>query len=239
MACCDLKLCLPVPKAKVRRGWRWWLPPIGSTCRFPKSGASPMSACAWARACWTPRTAIACGLHFYTASNDVPAFRQTPLADVLSGRSPASRFAGHTVFVGLTARQWITPLATPVSVAMAPVEALAHASSALSQDHVVVQPMWAQGATLLVSAAVGALLMWQLPRLRGGRRFALALAVVCAAADHAMDAADDGRRVGAAGDPGGRAVARRDHAGDVAAPGTGIFAVAGCRAASNAARRNG
>jgi serine/threonine protein kinase/CHASE2 domain-containing sensor protein len=115
--------------------------------------------------------------HFYASSNGKPAFAQVPLADVLGGRSAASSFAGHTVFVGLTSARWITPLATPLSVAMTPVEALAHVSSALSQGHVVVQPVWAQGATLLVCAAIGALLMWQLPRLRGAQRFALALAL--------------------------------------------------------------
>ncbi len=115
--------------------------------------------------------------HFYATSDGKPAFTQTPLADVLSGRSAASRFAGHTVFVGLTSNQWVTPLDTPLSIAMSPVEALAHVSSALSQGHVVVQPVWAQGATLLVSAAIGALLVWQLPRLRGARRFVLALAL--------------------------------------------------------------
>lgn len=113
--------------------------------------------------------------HFYTTSAGKPAFAHASLAEVLSGRSAASRFAGHTVFVGLTSRQWITPLATPLSIAMAPVEALAHVSSALSQGHVVVQPVWGQGATLLVCAAIGALLMSQLPRLRGAKRLAVAL----------------------------------------------------------------
>jgi serine/threonine protein kinase/CHASE2 domain-containing sensor protein len=115
--------------------------------------------------------------HFYASPGGKPAFAQVPFADVLSGRSAASRFAGHTVFIGLTSAQWTPSLATPLSIPMTPVEALAHVSSALSQGHIVVQPVWAQGATLLVCAAIGALLMWQLPRLRGARRFVLALAL--------------------------------------------------------------
>ena len=115
--------------------------------------------------------------HFYAGSGGNPAFARVPLAEVLSERGAASRFAGHTVFIGQTSTQWVSPLATPLAVAMAPVDALAHVSSALSQGHVVVQPVWAQGATLLVCAAIGALLMWQLPRLRVVTRLALALAL--------------------------------------------------------------
>jgi len=113
--------------------------------------------------------------HFYRGQAGKPAFAQLSAADVHAGRVSLSQLAGQTVLVGLAGG--IAPVATPIGIAMAPVEALAHIASSLSRRHLVHHPAWAASATWLAFAAVGILLMWRFPRSAGLVRLGWALAI--------------------------------------------------------------
>lgn len=126
--------------------------------------------------------------HFYRAARAAHAFAQDAFDDVLSRRIPASRYSGKIVFIGVTRSHSVARLATPLGVAMSPVEVLAHASSALSKGHLVVQPTWATGVSLLAGAAVMALIMWRWPTSRAVVRlaWAIGLTVLSLAAQWAL-----------------------------------------------------
>ena len=108
--------------------------------------------------------------HFYRGSGGAPAFERAAPGDVLD----ATRWARKVVFVGPLAPDRAAPLRTAAGDTLAPVEALAHVASALSQRHLVVRPPWANGVVALLAAAMVALLMWRLPALPPLRRLAAA-----------------------------------------------------------------
>ncbi len=97
---------------------------------------------------------------FYRTSDGRPAFPVDSFADVLSGKVPASKYAGKIVLVGVTATGLTAPLAAPVL-------GVAHAVSSILQEHFFVTPSWGVWASLAALLVVGSYLIFALPRLAG------------------------------------------------------------------------
>jgi len=106
--------------------------------------------------------------YFYKDQGDRPAFQRDSFHDVLTGKIPASKYAGKIVLIGATAAGVGTSFPTPVSPAMSPVEALAHSVSSILSEHFFVVPAWALAVEWLVLLLVAAYLIVLLPRLRAG-----------------------------------------------------------------------
>ncbi|WP_371323206.1 serine/threonine-protein kinase [Dechloromonas sp. ZY10] len=102
---------------------------------------------------------------FYKGREERPAFVVDSFFDVLSGKIPASKYAGKIVLLGATAAGVGTTQVTPVSPAMAPVLTLAHSVSSIMQEHFFVVPAWGQWLSLGAMLLVGAYLALGLPRL--------------------------------------------------------------------------
>ena len=105
---------------------------------------------------------------FYRESAGRPAFSVDSFYDVLSGKIPASKYAGKIVLVGATAAGLGAAQVTPISPAMPPVLILAHSVSSLLQEHFFVTPRWGNWVSLGVMLLVGLYLMFVLPRLTAG-----------------------------------------------------------------------
>ena len=117
---------------------------------------------------------------FYRDRDGKPPFAIDSFQDVLSGKTPASRYAGKIVLIGGTAAGLGTTFPTPVSPALTPVEYVAHTTSSLLSEHFIVQPswgIWAMFSALLLTAAY---LIAVLPRLSAGMGAAATFALFCA-----------------------------------------------------------
>jgi len=105
---------------------------------------------------------------FYRDAGGRPAFTVDSFYDVLSGKIPASKYAGKIVLIGATAAGLGAAQVTPVSPAMPPVLTLAHALSSILQEHFFVTPLWGTWVSLGATLLVGLYLMFGLPRLTAG-----------------------------------------------------------------------
>ncbi|MDD2741410.1 MAG: serine/threonine-protein kinase [Rhodocyclaceae bacterium] len=105
---------------------------------------------------------------FYKDSEARPAFQVDSFYDVLSGKIPASKYAGKVVLIGATAAGVGAPQVTPISPSMAPVLTLAHTVSSILQEHFFVTPGWGLWASLGALLLVGLYLILLLPRLSAG-----------------------------------------------------------------------
>ena len=105
---------------------------------------------------------------FYDQAAGKPPFQVDSFYDVLSGRIPASKYAGKIVLLGATAAGVGSSQVTPVSPAMAPVESLAHALSSILQEHFFITPSWAPWASFGVLLLIAVYLALVLPQLRAG-----------------------------------------------------------------------
>ena len=105
--------------------------------------------------------------YYRTVDGRVP-FQVDSFYDVLSGKIPASKYAGKIVLIGATAAGVGTAQVTPVSPAMAPVESLAHAVSSILQEHFFVTPSWGHWASLGVMLLIGCYIALLLPQLGAG-----------------------------------------------------------------------
>lgn len=105
---------------------------------------------------------------FYKSVEGRPAFQLDSFYDVLSGKIPASKYAGKIVLIGATAAGVGAPQVTPVSPSMPPVLTLAHTVSSILQEHFFVTPTWGAWASLGVLLLIGLYLILLLPRLRAG-----------------------------------------------------------------------
>ncbi len=112
---------------------------------------------------------------FYSGSEGRPAFTVDSFYDVLSGKIPASKYAGKIVLIGATAAGVGAPQVTPVSPSMAPVLTLAHTVSSILQEHFFVTPGWGGWASLGAILLVGLYIILLLPRLGAGVGAALTL----------------------------------------------------------------
>lgn len=106
--------------------------------------------------------------YFYKDRNGRPAFQVDSFYDVLSGKIPASKYAGKIVLIGATAAGVGTTSVTPIAPAMAPVLTLAHSVSSILREDFFVSPAWAWAASKLVFVLVAAYLIVLLPRLKAG-----------------------------------------------------------------------
>ncbi len=111
--------------------------------------------------------------HFYRGKKGGNPFRIYSALDVLDGKVISSALHNKTVLIGLTARQHINLLQTPIGIAMPPVLVTAHTVSSLLNDELYAVPAWTTPARLLVLALVALYLMFLLPRFRPGTGVAL------------------------------------------------------------------
>ncbi|KXB31573.1 serine/threonine protein kinase [Dechloromonas denitrificans] len=105
---------------------------------------------------------------FYRDAAGRPAFSVDSFDDVLSGKIPASKYAGKIVLVGATAAGLGAAQVTPISLAMPPVLTLAHSVSSILQEDFFVTPRWGNWVSLGAMLLVGLYLMFVLPRLTAG-----------------------------------------------------------------------
>ncbi len=116
--------------------------------------------------------------HFYRGKKDQPAFKVYSILDVINRQVKAEAFYKKTVLVGLTARQHINPMITPIGEVMAPVMVTAHTVSSLLNDELYKVPAWGVWAQLLAFLVVGIYLMYLLPRFHHGTTLALSALLV-------------------------------------------------------------
>ena len=93
---------------------------------------------------------------FYPDPDGRPAFAVDSFYDVVSGRIPATKYAGKIVIVGATAAGVGNVFTTPVAAAMSPAVILAHITSSILQGHFIARPLWsgiAVAARVLASQA--------------------------------------------------------------------------------------
>ena len=105
---------------------------------------------------------------FYKGSEGRPPFQVDSFYDVLTGKIPASKYAGKIVLIGATATGVGSPQVTPISPSMPPVLSLAHTVSSILQEHFFVTPAWGVWASLGVLLVVALYLIFALPRLGAG-----------------------------------------------------------------------
>lgn len=105
---------------------------------------------------------------FYKGTEGKPAFQVDSFYDVISGKIPASKYAGKIVLIGATAVGVGTAQVTPVSEHMSPVLTLAHSVSSILQEHFFVTPVWGDWVSLAAFLLVAAYLIALLPRLSAG-----------------------------------------------------------------------
>ncbi len=118
--------------------------------------------------------------YFYKDRDGRPAFQVDSFYDVLSGKIPASKYAGKIVLIGATAAGVGTTSVTPIDTAMPPVLTLAHSVSSILKQDFFVSPTWAWAASKLVFLLVALYLIILLPRLKAGLAAALTAAVLAA-----------------------------------------------------------
>jgi CHASE2 domain-containing sensor protein/tetratricopeptide (TPR) repeat protein len=118
--------------------------------------------------------------YFYKDRDGRPAFQVDSFYDVLSGKIPASKYAGKIVLIGASAAGVGTTSVTPIAPAMPPVLTLAHSVSSILQEDFFVSPAWAWAASKLVFLLVALYLIVLLPRLKAGPAAALTGATLVA-----------------------------------------------------------
>ena len=105
---------------------------------------------------------------FYKARDGKPAFAVDSFYDVLTGKIPASKYAGKIVIIGPTAAGVGAQFAVPGSPSLSPAETTAHIVSSILGEHFIVQPDWGVWASLVALLLVAAYLVAGLPRLSAG-----------------------------------------------------------------------
>lgn len=113
---------------------------------------------------------------FYRGRDGKPAFAVDSFYDVLSGKIPASKYAGKVVIVGATAAGVGVQFPVPSNAALSPAEAIAHITSSILSEHFIVQPVWGYWATFAVLLMVVAYVVAVLPRLSAGMGASITLA---------------------------------------------------------------
>ena len=114
---------------------------------------------------------------FYKSQQGRPAFAIDSFYDVISGKIPASKYAGKIVIIGATAAGVGTQFPTPAGPGLSPAETIAHITSSILSEHFIVQPTWGVWATLGVLLLVIGYLLAGLPRLTAGKAALVTLAL--------------------------------------------------------------
>ncbi len=105
---------------------------------------------------------------FYKGKDGRSAFAVDSFYDVLSGKIPATKYAGKIVIIGATATGVGTQFAVPGNPALSPAESIAHITSSILQEHFIVQPEWGDLAVAGLFLLVAAYVIAALPRLSAG-----------------------------------------------------------------------
>lgn len=105
---------------------------------------------------------------FYQGRNGKPPFASDSFDDVLSGKIPASNYAGKVVIIGAPAAGVGTLFKVPGHSNLTPAESMAHVISSLLNAHFIVQPAWAGLALVAALFVVAAYVIAALPRLSAG-----------------------------------------------------------------------
>ena len=117
---------------------------------------------------------------FYKGRDGKPAFAVDSFYDVLNGKIPATKYADKIVIIGATAAGVGTLFPVPGHTGLSPAETIAHITSSILSEHVIVQPNWAVWATLAVFLLVCAYIIAALPRLSAGMAAGITLAAFVA-----------------------------------------------------------
>jgi serine/threonine-protein kinase len=115
---------------------------------------------------------------FYKGADGEPAFKTYSIVDVINGKVSPSNFRNKTVIVGLTARQHVMALTTPIGEMMSPTMATAHTVSSLLNDELYAVPEWTNWAQKLVIFVIGLYLMFLLPRFRLTTGFVISVLIL-------------------------------------------------------------
>ena len=113
--------------------------------------------------------------YFYRGKGDKAAFPTVSILDLLNDKVPASIFKDKVVIMGLTAKQQVRWLETPLGEMMPPVMVTAHTVSSLLNDDLYIVPQWAGVVQKLAIIFVGLYLMFLLPRFGSGTGLALSI----------------------------------------------------------------
>ena len=105
---------------------------------------------------------------FYKGRDGRPAFAIDSFYDVLTGKIPATKYAGKIVVIGATAAGVGIQFPVPGYAGLSPAETIAHITSSILSEHFIVQPAWGAGATWAIFLLVAAYLIAVLPRLSAG-----------------------------------------------------------------------
>ena len=112
---------------------------------------------------------------FYKGRDGRPAFAIDSFYDVLTGKIPASKYAGKIVVIGATAAGVGVQFPVPGYAGLSPAETIAHITSSILSEHFIVQPSWGLWATLAIFLLVAAYVIAVLPRLSAGTAAAITL----------------------------------------------------------------
>lgn len=106
---------------------------------------------------------------FYYGERDGKAPFSTDSAfDVITGKVPASKYAGKIVFLGSTSAGVGVEFPTPLGRNMTPLEQTGHVTSSILSEHFVTTPLWASAVVMVLVLLVAAYLIVLLPRLSAG-----------------------------------------------------------------------
>ena len=106
---------------------------------------------------------------FYYGDNSGKApFGYDSAFDVMSGKVPASKYAGKIVVLGPTAAGLGVEFPSPLGRNMTPLEQTGHVISSILSEHFVTTPWWTDGLKIALSLLIAAYLIVLLPRLPAG-----------------------------------------------------------------------
>jgi CHASE2 domain-containing sensor protein/predicted Ser/Thr protein kinase len=105
-------------------------------------------------------------VHWYPPRGGKPPFETDSFWDVFAGNTPADKFRGKIVLLGLTESSIAHTLNTPLGAETPEVVALAHEISTLASRHFTIRPAWVPKAELACWLIIAIYLAVVLPRLR-------------------------------------------------------------------------
>ena len=117
---------------------------------------------------------------YYKQQDNEPAFKVYSMADVLNGSVPNASLRNKIIIVGVTSRQHVTPVLTPIGEAMSPPMVIAHSVSSLLNSELYKAPDWTRMVQVLSIIGIGLYLMFLLPRFANGTGLVISLFIMFA-----------------------------------------------------------
>ena len=105
---------------------------------------------------------------FYKGNNGKSAFVVDSFYDVLTGKTPASKYTEKIVIIGFAAVGVGAQFPVPGYPLLSSAETIAHITSSILSEHFIVQPTWGVWATMGLFLLVAAYVIFALPRLSAG-----------------------------------------------------------------------